>query len=46
VIGTDTPIAEIVENNGFGKNYRLFLRKFRQQYGCSPGEKRKQQQAG
>lgn len=42
IINTDYPIVDIIENNGFGKNYKLFLRKFREQYGCSPGEKRKQ----
>lgn len=42
IVSTDYSIGEIAEQNGFEKNYKLFVRRFRQQYGCNPGEKRKQ----
>ena len=42
VINTDFPIGSIADHHGFEKNYKLFVRKFKEQYGCSPGEKRKQ----
>ncbi|MGN1480938.1 AraC family transcriptional regulator [Porcipelethomonas sp.] len=42
IVNTDYSIGSIAEQNGFEKNYKLFVRKFREQYGCNPGEKRNQ----
>lgn len=42
IIGSDFTIGEIADQNGFEKNYKIFVRKFKEQYGCSPGEVRKQ----
>ena len=42
IVNTDFPIGSIAFQNGFEKNYKLFVRKFKEQYGCLPGEKRKQ----
>lgn len=42
IINTDYTIGEIANQCGFEKNYKLFVRKYRQQYGCNPAEKRKQ----
>lgn len=41
VISTDLPIQTILERNGF-TNYKLFMRLFRQTYGCTPSQKRKE----
>lgn len=41
IIETDCPITDIIESCGFGKNYTTFLVKFRELYGCAPGELRK-----
>ncbi len=40
IINTDYTIGEIASRCGFGNNYRLFVNKFRQMYGCNPAEKR------
>jgi AraC-like DNA-binding protein len=42
IVNTDYPIGSIADVNGFDQNYKLFVRKFKEQYGCSLGEKRKQ----
>ena len=39
---TDTPIAELLEKNGF-TNQKLFNRVFKQIYGCTPSAVRKAQ---
>lgn len=41
IITTDLPIQTITERNGF-TNYKLFMRMFRQTYGCTPSQKRKE----
>lgn len=41
IIATDLPIQTILERNGF-TNYKLFMRLFRQTYGCTPSQKRKE----
>lgn len=41
IISTDLPIQTILERNGF-TNYKLFMRLFRQTYGCTPSQKRKE----
>lgn len=41
IISTDLPIQTILEKNGF-TNYKLFMRLFRQTYGCTPSQKRKE----
>ncbi len=40
IINTDYTINEIASRCGFEKNYRLFVSKFREQYGCNPAQKR------
>lgn len=40
IINTDYTIGEIASKCGFENNYRLFVNKFRQMYGCNPAEKR------
>ncbi|MGM9538150.1 MAG: helix-turn-helix domain-containing protein [Candidatus Onthomonas sp.] len=43
-LGTsDTPISELAERHGF-RNMKLFNQLFRETYGCTPSEKRKQLQ--
>ena len=42
ILNTDISTVEISEKNGFGKNYHTFLRKFKEQYGCLPGQFRRQ----
>lgn len=41
IVTTDLPIQTITERNGF-TNYKLFMRMFRQTYGCTPSQKRKE----
>lgn len=41
IINTNYTINEIANQCGFEKNYKLFVQKFREQYGCNPAEKRK-----
>ena len=41
ILTTDYTIGVIADRNGFCHNYKLFVRKFKEQYGCSPGEARK-----
>lgn len=41
IVSTDLPVQTILERNGF-TNYKLFLRMFRQTYGCTPSQKRKE----
>ena len=41
IINTNYTISEIANQCGFESNYKLFVRKFREQYGCNPAEKRK-----
>lgn len=41
IITTDLPVQIILERNGF-TNYKLFMRMFRQTYGCTPSQKRKE----
>ncbi len=36
---TDSSISEIIEKNGF-RNYKLFMRLFKKNYGCTPSEQR------
>lgn len=36
---TDLPVGELQERHGF-YNYKLFMRMFRQVYGCTPGKVR------
>ncbi len=38
---TDYTIGTIADKNGFCHNYKLFVKKFKEQYGCSPGEARR-----
>lgn len=40
VLSTDLPIQTILEKNGF-TNYKLFMRMFRETYGGTPSQKRK-----
>ncbi len=40
IVNTDHTIGEIAASCGFENNYRLFVSKFRQRYGCNPAEKR------
>ncbi|MBE6846344.1 MAG: helix-turn-helix domain-containing protein [Ruminococcus sp.] len=42
ILNTDYTIGEIASKCGFENNYRLFVNKFRQMYGCNPAEKRVQ----
>ncbi len=42
ILNTDYTINEIANRCGFENNYKLFVRKFREQYGCNPAEKRRQ----
>lgn len=41
IMTTDYTVGAIADRNGFCHNYKLFVRKFKEQYGCSPGEARK-----
>lgn len=41
ILTTDYTIGSIADRNGFSNNYKLFVNKFKEQYGCSPGEARK-----
>ncbi len=41
IISTDLPIQAILDKNGF-TNYKLFMRMFRQTYGGTPGQKRRE----
>lgn len=41
ILTTDYTIGSIADKNGFCHNYKLFVKKFKEQYGCSPGEARK-----
>lgn len=41
IISTDLSIQTILERNGF-TNYKNFMRLFRQTYGCTPSQKRKE----
>ncbi len=41
LISTDYTITEILERHGVG-NYRLFMKLFKETYGCTPLQKRKQ----
>lgn len=41
IITTDYTIGSIADKNGFCNNYKLFVKKFKEQYGCSPAEARK-----
>lgn len=41
ILSTDLPIQTILERNGF-TNYKSFMRLFRQTYGCTPSQKRKE----
>lgn len=41
VLSTDLPIQTILEKNGF-TNYKLFMRMFRETYGGTPSQKRKE----
>lgn len=41
IMTTDYTIGSIADKNGFCNNYKLFVKKFKEQYGCSPGEARK-----
>lgn len=41
LVNTDHNISEIIERNGF-KNYKMFTKLFKDEYDCSPNEKRKQ----
>ncbi len=38
---TDYTIGSIADKNGFCNNYKLFVKKFKEQYGCSPNEARR-----
>ncbi len=40
ILNTDYTIGEIATRCGFENNYRLFVSKFRERYGCNPAEKR------
>ena len=41
IANTDYTIGSIADKHGFCHNYKLFVKKFKEQYGCSPGEVRK-----
>ena len=41
IANTDYTIGSIADKHGFCHNYKLFVKKFKEQYGCSPGEGRK-----
>lgn len=41
LVNTDNNISQIIEHNGF-TNYKTFMKLFKDEYGCSPNEKRKQ----
>lgn len=45
ILTTDYTIGNIADRNGFCHNYKLFVKKFKEQYGCSPGEVRKRESA-
>lgn len=40
IANTDYTIGSIADKHGFCHNYKLFVKKFKEQYGCSPGEVR------
>lgn len=41
IANTDYTIGSIADKHGFCHNYKLFVKKFKEQYGCSSGEVRK-----
>lgn len=41
LVNTDNTISQIIEHNGF-TNDKMFIKLFKDKYGCSPNEKRKQ----
>ncbi len=41
ILTTDYTIGSIADKNGFCHNYKLFVKKFKEQYGCSPAEARR-----
>lgn len=41
IANTDYTIGSIADKHGFCHNYKLFVKKFKEQYGCSPGEVKK-----
>lgn len=41
ILNTDNTISQIIEKNGFSTD-KMFIKLFREKYGCSPNEKRKQ----
>jgi AraC-like DNA-binding protein len=41
IVNTDNTITQIMEKNGFS-NDKMFIKLFKEKYGCSPNEKRKQ----
>lgn len=41
IANTDYTIGSIADKHGFCHNYKLFVKKFKEQYWCSPGEVRK-----
>lgn len=41
LVNTDNNISQIIERNGF-TNDKMFMKLFKDKYGCSPNEKRKQ----
>lgn len=45
ILNTDYTIGVIASKCGFENNYRLFVTKFRQQYGCNPAELRNRQKS-
>ena len=40
LLNTDYTVTELLTRNGF-TNYKLFLRLFKQTYGCTPMQKRR-----
>lgn len=46
IINTDYTINEISARCGFENNYKSFLKKYREQYGCSPMQKRSEKSKG
>jgi AraC-like DNA-binding protein len=41
IVNTDNTITQIMEKNGFS-NDKMFIKLFKEKYGCSPNEKRRQ----
>ncbi|NLL80163.1 MAG: AraC family transcriptional regulator [Clostridiales bacterium] len=41
LVQTDYTVTELLERNGF-TNYKLFIKLFKETYGCTPAQKRKQ----